>query len=157
MKNQGKRVILTLLITTVILVVVSFLLSQRKIPVQTKTQTSPNLPNSEKRIDRLDLDIKALPNSIQSGKAVLTSLPGGKTKVSISVNIATTSAQPAYIHKGTCSHPEESLKLLVDIRNGQSESIIEMPIIELVESPTSIIIRKAAYQMNTYVACADIK
>lgn len=158
MKNQGIRVLIIIGIT-ILLIIVSLISQRRLLTSLTGTPTPSPLSNILKRIDNLEVMIKPISSDYsQSGKAVLTALPGGKTKISITTtNNATTSAQPTHIHNGNCSNPEESIALLVNLKNGASESIIDRPISELVESQTSLIIRKSANQVFTYVACADIK
>lgn len=119
--------------------------------------SDPKTINQIKDSVPFSYEMKPLNNSNQTGKADLTTLIGGKTKVVIDVNQATTSAQPAYIREGDCTSPSETGILLSSLRSGRSETIIEYSLPELTEKPHSIVLSFGNHMLFTYSSCAEIR
>ena len=155
MNAENKRLLIfgvTMLVVMIVAVISLF--TQNQILVQNNRNTAQQ---SVKKIERLTIHLAPLNNSGQLGKADLESIPGGKTKVTLSLNTATTSAQPAYIHFGSCENPVARGPLLVDLKDGFSESIIESSINELIATPSALIIHHSNNKLHTYNACGNIR
>lgn len=81
----------------------------------------------------------------------------GKTKVVIEVTGFGTEDMPAHIHAGSCPTPGEVKFPLNSVKNGKSETIIDVELKELIpELPLAINLHKSASDMQTYTACGDL-
>jgi hypothetical protein len=90
-----------------------------------------------------------------SGRAVLLEI-GGSTRVQASV---TGSAEyPAHIHEGTCANLNPVPKWpLISVVNGTSTTEVPASLGEITRQPTAINLHASSQDLNTYVACGDIK
>ena len=94
-------------------------------------------------------------NSRQSGSAVL--IPEEK-QTRILVNLANARGeQPVYISSGTCLKPFEVKYNLAPLINGQSETMLNLPLKDLLKQlPLAIIIYSPAQILERQTACGDI-
>lgn len=102
------------------------------------------------------VELKALNNSGESGKATLTAMDG-KTKVVIDLTGAPAGvAQPVHIHHGTCEKLGAPAYPLEAVKNGKSETTIEAKPSDLTAGDFAINVHKSEKEISTYVACGDI-
>ena len=93
----------------------------------------------------------------QSGTAVLTAV-GTQTRVTIQLsNPPAGTPQPAHIHPGTCANldprPQYPLNNVVD---GRSETVVDVPLADLLTGNFAINVHKSGQEIAVYVACGDI-
>lgn len=100
--------------------------------------------------------IQALNGSGQRGTIALKPR-GAKTVVEIHLLGAPSSAEPAHIHSGSCSHlnpqPKYPLTPLID---GISETTISEPISVLAAGNLAVNVHKSATDLKEYVACGNL-
>ncbi len=96
-------------------------------------------------------------NSGESGLATFEE-KNGKTIVRIKVvNAPIDTPQPAHLHKGTCTEPISELFDINDVVNGESETIIDKPLKELLkETPFVLNIHKSVQEDAIYTSCGTI-
>ena len=106
--------------------------------------------------EAVSVELKALNNSGESGKAKLTTMDG-KTKVVIDLMGAPEGvAQPAHIHHGTCEKLGAPAYPLEAAKNGKSETTIDAKLSDLTAGDYAINVHKSEAEISTYVACGDI-
>uniref|UniRef100_A0A7C2WAN6 CHRD domain-containing protein n=1 Tax=Thermorudis sp. TaxID=1969470 RepID=A0A7C2WAN6_9BACT len=96
-------------------------------------------------------------DSGQSGTATLTAM-GNQTRVTIQLsNPPGDTPQPAHIHPGTCANlnpqPQYPLNNVV---NGTSETVVDVPLANLLTGNFAINVHKSGQEISVYVACGDI-
>ncbi len=102
------------------------------------------------------VELKALNDSRESGKATLTAVDG-KTKVVIDLTGAPEGvAQPAHVHQGTCENLGGPKYPLEAVKNGKSETTIDAKLSDLTTGDFAINVHKSEKEIATYVACGDI-
>ncbi|MEK7622102.1 MAG: hypothetical protein AAB415_02890 [Patescibacteria group bacterium] len=93
----------------------------------------------------------------ETGQALLTEVDG---QVKVVMNITDTPlgvAQPAHIHRGSCTTVGEVLYTLSPVTEGVSETTITATLLALKSSlPLAINVHKSVAEIGTYVACGDI-
>jgi plastocyanin len=94
----------------------------------------------------------------QSGTAVLTAM-GNQTRVVVTLsNPPAGVAQPAHIHEGTRANlnpkPRYPLQSLMD---GRSETVVDVPLTDLLAGQLAINVHKSQQEISTYVACGEIR
>lgn len=81
----------------------------------------------------------------------------GKVVVTLSVNNAPSTAQPAHIHVGTCADIGAVKYPLTNVMNGMSETIIDTTLANLMsQGELAINVHKSTAALNLYVACGDL-
>jgi hypothetical protein len=100
-------------------------------------------------------------NSGASGTATLTA-EGDQTLVEMDIS-GLVGEHPDHIHRSTCEDPEPNpLFPLSDVvldradESGHSETVVDVPLADLLAEPHVILIHKSMEEINVYVACADI-
>lgn len=93
----------------------------------------------------------------QSGTATLTAV-GNQTRVTIQLsNPPADTPQPAHIHPGTCANlnpkPQYPLNNVV---NGTSETVVDVPLANLLTGNFAINVHKSGQEISVYVACGNI-
>jgi hypothetical protein len=95
------------------------------------------------------------------GTAVLTAR-GDSTLVVMDITGAP-GTHPDHIHRSTCKNPEpDPLYPLTDVvlseanQQGHSETVVDVPLADLLAEPHLILIHKSKDEINVYLACADI-
>jgi hypothetical protein len=93
----------------------------------------------------------------QSGTATLTAV-GNQTRITIQLsNPPAGTPQPAHIHPGTCANlnpqPQYPLNNVV---NGTSETVVDVPLANLLTGNFAINVHKSGQEVAVYVACGDI-
>ena len=70
---------------------------------------------------------------------------------------------PTHIHTGTCDdldpnpkYPLNNVELNTTVLVGTSDSVVDVPLDELLANPHLILIHKSAEELNTYYACGNI-
>gem|GEM_PF-837339 len=93
----------------------------------------------------------------RSGTAVLTALGNQTRVVATRSNPPAGAAQPARIHEETCASsnpkPRYPLQSLVD---GRPETVVDVPLAELLAGQFAIDVNEAQQRVNTSVACGEI-
>lgn len=96
-----------------------------------------------------------------SGTATLTA-QGDQTLVVLDVS-GLVGSHPDHIHRSTCEDPEPNpLFPLTDVvldradEAGRSETLVDVPLADLLAEPHVILIHKSMEEINVYVACANI-
>ena len=106
--------------------------------------------------EAVTVELKALNNSGESGKATLTVMDG-KTKVVIDLTGAPEGvAQPAHIHQGTCEKLGAPAYPLEAVKNGKSGTTVDAKLGDLTAGGFAINVHKSEKEISTYVACGDI-
>ena len=105
------------------------------------------------------IKLDAQNNSGESGTAKLTPVGDSKTKVQISLKGAPKGvAQPAHFHEGGCASLNPKPKLgLATIKNGKSTTTVPVSLKELTSGNLAINVHKSTDDLQTYVACGDVK
>jgi hypothetical protein len=82
---------------------------------------------------------------------------GSKTVVEIHLLGAPSTAEPAHIHSGSCSHLNPAPKYpLTSVVDGISETTVNAPIALLTAGNLAVNIHKSATDLKTYVACGNL-
>jgi len=96
-----------------------------------------------------------------SGTAELATR-GKRTEVSMRIN-GVVGVNPTHIHTGTCDdldpnpkYPLTNIELNTTELVGLSDSVVDVPLDELLATPHLILIHKSAEELNTYYACGNI-
>lgn len=97
-------------------------------------------------------------NSGERGTATLTA-DGSRTRVEINLaGAATGSSQPAHIHEGTCAKLDPKPKYgLSNVVDGKSTSTVPVALDAILDGKHAINVHKSAQEVQTYVACGDLK
>jgi len=110
---------------------------------------------------RASVTFTELNDSGLSGTAELTAR-GQRTEVSMRIDGAV-GEHPTHIHTGTCDnldpnpkYPLNNVELNTTELVGTSDTVVDVPLDELLSTPHLILIHKSAEELNTYYACGDI-
>jgi hypothetical protein len=110
---------------------------------------------------RASVTFTELNDSGLSGTAKLTAR-GNRTEVSMRIN-GVVGVNPTHIHTGTCDdldpnpkYPLNNIELNTTELVGLSDSVVDVPLDELLASPHLILIHKSPEELNTYYACGNI-
>lgn len=96
-------------------------------------------------------------NSGELGVVTIDDADGG-AKVIVTLSGAPVTAQPAHIHAGACPTPGAVKYPLADVVNGKSETIIPVKVADLKGMlPLAVNVHKSAAEIDSYVACGDLK
>lgn len=102
------------------------------------------------------VSMTALNGSGQSGTTTITDLGNGKVRIVIDIKSGGSQAQPAHIHRGTCSNADPNPAYpLTDVVNGRSETTIDASMSDL-GNGYLVNVHKSAQDIPTYVSCGDI-
>ena len=111
--------------------------------------------------DRASVTFTELNDSGLSGMAELTARRQ-RTEVSMQIN-GVVGENPTHIHTGTCDdldpnpkYPLNNVELNTTELVGLSDSVVDVPLDELLSTPHLILIHKSAEELNTYYACGNI-
>jgi len=101
--------------------------------------------------------LEPLNNSGERGTATISEM-NGQVKVVLKVqNAPAGTEQPAHIHLGACPNPGDVKYPLVAVTNGISETIINVPIDDIMKNlPLAVNVHKSREEARTYVACGNI-
>ena len=104
----------------------------------------------------IDVEMSARSGSGEDGTATLTAV-GEQTRIVVELNNAPAQPQPAHLHTGTCEtltpRPEHPLEPVVD---GRSETLLDVPLVDLQESAYALNVHRSEQDVETYVSCGDI-
>ncbi|MDW8060685.1 MAG: hypothetical protein RMK01_11490 [Thermomicrobium sp.] len=94
----------------------------------------------------------------QSGTAVLTAM-GNQTRVVVTLsNPPAGVVQPAHIHEGTCANLNPQPRYpLQSLSGGRSETVVDVPLSQLLAGQFAINVHKSQQEITTYVACGEIR
>jgi hypothetical protein len=83
---------------------------------------------------------------------------GDKTLVVVSlVGAPSGTPQPAHVHVGPCAKLDPTPKYaLTSVKDGVSESTLDMPIAKLVDAGFAVNVHNSADEIKTYVACGNL-
>jgi hypothetical protein len=66
--------------------------------------------------------------------------------------------QPAHIHEGTCANLDPAPRYpLQSVTDGRSETVVDVPLSELLAGQFAINVHKSQEEISTYVACGEIR
>jgi hypothetical protein len=100
--------------------------------------------------------LSAQNNSGLTGRATLTDA-GGQTMVQLTL-AGSDEAHPAHIHNGTCANLDPApLYPLANVQGGMSSTTVPAPLAELTSGSKAINVHRSPSDMQTYVACGDIR
>jgi hypothetical protein len=103
------------------------------------------------------VQLETLNDSGVTGSAVLTDLGDGTTRVAVDVDPAGHPDMPAHVHPGTClALVPQPLYTLQNIVDGQSESVVQVPLDELFAGELALNLHFSNEDFGTYTACADL-
>ncbi len=106
--------------------------------------------------ETVTLELEAVNNSGVSGKATLTPV-NNNTKVVINLTGAPEDiAQPTHIHQGTCENLGEPKYPLEAVKNGESETTVDVKLSDIMTGDFAINVHKSEKEISTYVACGEI-
>lgn len=152
------KVLIGLGITLVIIIVVLIFLSlnPNNETDNTVSNPSPNAQNTNlNELEVLDLELKPLNNSNQSGRVSITSTVHNKKMITITMNNPKEASQPASIQKGDCANIGKNIGMLVSLKNGFSETITTLDEAYFKE-PSSIVIRESFAKPASKVSCVEL-
>ncbi|MEO8581356.1 MAG: hypothetical protein ABI425_02115 [Patescibacteria group bacterium] len=94
----------------------------------------------------------------QKGLATLEERDGKVVVTIMQTGTASTVAQPAHIHMGSCPTPGAVKFPLTDVVNGKSVTTVDTTIADLKKMmPIAINVHKSAAESKMYTSCGDIK
>jgi hypothetical protein len=121
----------------------------------------PAAAQDERTRDRASVTFTELNDSGLSGTAELTARREG-TAVSMQIN-GVVGEHPTHIHTGTCDdldpdprYPLNNVELSTTELAGTSDSVVDVPLDELLSNPHLILIHKSAEELDVYYACGNI-
>lgn len=95
-------------------------------------------------------------NSGEQGTAVLSEVDG-KVVVTINMQGAPTTAQPAHIHSGECPKPGAIAYPLTNVVNGQSETTLDVSMQGILDQlPLAVNVHKSQAELQNYVTCGNV-
>src|SRR5688572_8978245 len=114
-------------------------------------------PNSASSSGEVMVELAEEDGSGESGTATLTAM-GDQTRVVLELRNPTTDSQPAHIHKGSCGPAldPEPLHGLLNVMQGRSETVVNVPLSELTAGELAINIHQSDAELETYVACGNL-
>lgn len=105
----------------------------------------------------MDVPLYAQNDSGETGTATLTE-SGGQTTVSIQLDNAPDTPQPAHIHTGSCPTPGAVTYPLTNVVSGTSQTVLNVDLATLrSQLPLAVNVHKSAAESTTYVSCGDLK
>ncbi len=161
-----QKILIIIALTTIVIVSIALVLMSRNRGNSddiSKTESTPADSVMQKILapgENLTLNMEGIGKFGQPGKAELSPLENGKTKILITLNEGTSSAQPVYLHNGNCTGIGEPLSPLVYAVNGRSETIVEDNVNSLLSQNLIIVVHKRIANFNnpsSYASCAAIK
>ncbi len=136
-----------------------FFLSKRNTSQELQQEVNQAAPQ-ESPIDKniLFVILDSQNNSGQKGIAALSGVDG-KTKVVIDLTGTSQEAtQPAHIHEGSCPAVGDVKYLLTTLSGGKSQTELDVALDEIKKQlPLAVNVHKSPQEVQTYVACGDIK
>jgi hypothetical protein len=121
----------------------------------------PAAAQDERTRDRASVTFTELNDSGLSGTAELTARREG-TAVSMQIS-GVVGEHPTHIHTGTCDdldpdprYPLNNVELSTTELAGTSDSVVDVPLDELLSNPHLILIHKSAEELDVYYACGNI-
>ncbi len=127
------------------------------------TDNMIRIKDGEKMEGEIQLNLTMQNNSGVSGTATLHE-EDGKVTVTLKTNqnsvlgLIPPPAEPAHIHIGSCPNPGSVKYPLHDVMNGKSETVLNISLAQLkAQMPSAINVHKSSSEINTYIACGDIK
>ncbi len=92
----------------------------------------------------------------ETGSVSLAAAGKTSTTVTIALAGAPSGAQPAHIHKGSCTKLGAVTYPLSSVVDGKSTTTVKAPMAELLAGGLAVNVHKSTNDMGTYVACADL-
>jgi hypothetical protein len=100
--------------------------------------------------------LRAQNNSGLTGRVTLTDA-GSQTMVQLTLT-GSDEAHPAHIHDGTCANLDPApLYPLANVQGGMSSTTVPAPLAELTAGQKAINVHRRASDLQTSVACGDIR
>lgn len=108
--------------------------------------------------ESVTIQLREQNGSGQSGTAVLTA-EGDRTRVVVTLsNPPAGIVQPAHIHEGTCANLNPQPRYpLQSLSGGRSETVVDVPLSQLLAGQFAINVHKSQQEISTYVACGEIR
>ena len=125
--------------------------------VKTKDNVAAGPSPTMKTYAPITVEMIQIGKSGQNGMATIKQ-EGEKTRVVINLEQSGNASEPAHIHYGVCPKPGAIKYALNDLVKGDSETLLNVPIEEIVASGSMAInVHKSVDDYATYVSCGDIK
>lgn len=107
--------------------------------------------------DEATIQLAEQNGSGESGTATLTAM-GDRTLVVLDLTHPTTGSQPAHVHEGQCGPTLDPAPLhgLLNVVNGHSETVVNVPLSELTAGGLAINIHHSNNAFERFVACANL-
>ena len=120
------------------------------------------VPEASSAVNAKEMTVRlgSLSDAKISGVATLTETDGGKVNVKLQLSGAETYGDhPAHIHTGVCPTPGAVKYPLTNVgANSTSETTLNVSLDQLKQQlPLAINVHKSAVEINTYLACGDLK
>jgi hypothetical protein len=110
----------------------------------------------EAMMEKMTVTLNAQNDSEETGKATLEEVDG-QTVVTLAIDNAPATAQPAHIHTGACPAPGAVVYPFTSVVDGTSETTLDVTLAELTaQLPLAINVHLSATEVQTYVSCGDL-
>ena len=121
----------------------------------TPTAVVTNTDGGERQIT---VHMQSPQGEYQTGSAVVSALPDGKTLVVVSIRPPGSSAQPMHLHSGACvaSQMGPVVSVLQDVVNGESRTVLDKSLQELATTEIAINVHESANNFKVYTACGEV-
>lgn len=102
------------------------------------------------------IPVAARSGSDITGSATLADLGGGRTRVEVRLTHAA-GDHPMHVHQGPCANPNPApWWALANVQNGASVTEVDVAIVDMTRTPTSINVHRSVQDIDTIVSCADL-
>jgi len=144
--------------TTIIVLIVLALLGWAIYAGMDKTEDDDTgMEGESTELSEVTLDLTEQNNSGHDGEATIRRTGENSVRVSLELDNATSTPQPAHIHTGACPNPGAVVYPLTNVVNGRSETDLQVSLSALLaQLPLAINVHKSAAESAVYVACGDI-
>ncbi len=153
-----RKKITTILALAVIVIIALFALG---ISAGEKKEVAVNDANNRQvaaQERKMEFSIAEHDHSGEKGAAIFTDIGNGQTKVELDMTGGPKNTdQPAHIHSGSCDSLGGIVYTLNYVRNGYSETILDISLDQLLDEPLAINIHKSSKDLQNYLSCGDIK
>lgn len=121
-----------------------------------RTEENPALTGSPPA-RTVTVQMNAQNNSGQTGTAVLTATPDGRTRIVLDLTSAPGDPQPAHIHSGTCPNLDPRPQYgLTNVQNGRSETTVDARLEDLLAGQFVVNVHKSAAEPAVYYSCGEV-
>lgn len=114
--------------------------------------------NKAPKIEDIVIQMSAQNDSGQNGTATISEADGKASVVLSMSSLVDSNDQPAHIHLGTCANIGGVKYPLTNIKDGSSETLLDVSIADLLsQGELAINAHKSVAEVSVYTSCGDIK